>query len=427
MEGIASAEVKDLLIVGGGPAGAAAALEARQHGLAVSIWERDRFPRHKVCGEFLSAESLSALEEEIPLAAYHPAVIRRSEFISPRGRVHGFPLPHPAQGLSRRVLDEALWRAARSRGAEVHEGEGVRRVSQQVGTRSDGSSCLWELDSMGGRNDRGRALIVSAGRWWSLEGISGPTKNHGEREGAWLGAKAHFAGLLPRDAVEMYYFPGGYCGLAPIEGGLYNACCLVHRSLAQEGSAIAAFAAWITGISGHHALAERLRPGSQFSKTVATAPVKPARRRSNIQGALLAGDAAGFLDPFTGDGISIALQSGRLAARVLAGCLRNRSASEGIAQAAEIYRRKLDEAVGGSYRLAGILRALVRAPSWLQESVAASLPWLGARLEAETRWRNSASNVAGRNGAPPASGGGSKLATEPAGAFDPENLEREPL
>ena len=425
MESIASAEVKDLLVVGGGPAGAAAALEARRHGLAVSIWERDRFPRHKVCGEFLSSESLSALEEEIALEAYHPAVIRRSEFISPRGRVHGFPLPHPGRGLSRRALDEALWRAAASRGAEVHEGEGVRRVSRQVATRGDGSSCLWELDSMGGRNDRGRALIVSAGRWWSLEGISGPTKNHGEHGGAWLGAKAHFGGLSPRDAVEMCYFSGGYCGLAPIEGGLYNACCLVHRSLAQDGSAVADFAAWITEISGHHALAERLRPGSQVSKTVATAPVKPARRRSNIQGALLAGDAAGFLDPFTGDGISIALQSGRLAARVLAGCLKNRSVPEGIERAVEVFRRKLDDAVGGSYRLAGILRALVWAPSWLQESVAASLPWLGPRLEAETRWRNSASNVVGRNSAPPVAGGDANLAPEPAGAFDPESLERE--
>ena len=425
MESIASAEVKDLLVVGGGPAGAAAALEARRHGLAVSIWERDRFPRHKVCGEFLSSESLSALEEEIALEAYHPAVIRRSEFISPRGRVHGFPLPHPGRGLSRRALDEALWRAAASRGAEIHEGECVRRVSRQVATRGDGSSCLWELDSMGGKKDAARALIVSAGRWWSLEGISGPTKNHGEHGGAWLGAKAHFGGLSPRDAVEMYYFSGGYCGLAPIEGGLYNACCLVHRSLAQDGSAVADFAAWITEISGHHALAERLRPGSQVSKTVATAPVKPARRRSNIQGALLAGDAAGFLDPFTGDGISIALQSGRLAARVLAGCLKNRSVPEGIERAVEVYRRKLDDAVGGSYRLAGILRALVWAPSWLQESVAASLPWLGPRLEAETRWRNSASNVVGRNSAPPVAGGDANLAPEPAGAFDPESLERE--
>jgi flavin-dependent dehydrogenase len=373
------------VVVGGGPAGAAAALEARRQGLAVSIWERDRFPRHKVCGEFLSAESLSALEEEISLTAYKPAVIRRSEFISARGRVHGFRLAHPARGLSRRVLDEALWRAAARRGAEVHEGEGVRRVELVPG--GDGSACLWELDSMGGKRDRARALVISAGRWWSLEGIGGPAKDQAERAGPWLGAKAHFSGLAARDAVEMYYFPGGYCGLAPIESGLYNACCLVARSLAEDAPAVADFAAWIRTISGHHALAERLRPGAQVSKTVTTAPVKPARRRSDIHGALLAGDAAGFLDPFTGDGISIALQSGRLAARVLAGHLKNQSARDAFAEAAEAYRRQLDAAVGGSYRLAGILRALVRAPSWLQESVAAGLPRLGARLEARTRWR----------------------------------------
>jgi flavin-dependent dehydrogenase len=391
MEDGASAVVKDLLIIGGGPAGTSAALEACRQGLAVAIWERDRFPRHKVCGEFISAESLAALEEEINFEAHHPAVIRRSEFISPRGKVHGFALPSPARGISRRLLDQALWRAAAGRGAELHEGEGVRSVRRVA--RPGGLSKLWEIRSANGHRQQSRALTICAGRWWSLEGIPGPARSNGARGGEWLGAKAHFAEISPRDAVEMYYFPGGYCGLAPIENGLYNACCLVHQSLAQDASApeIGDFSSWISWISGHRVLAERLRAGAQVSKTVTTAPVEPARRCSDFQGALMAGDAAGFLDPFTGDGISIALQSGRLAARCLAPGLAGKCDREAAARAAQVYGRKLGEAVGPSYRLAGILRTLVRAPRWLQESVAASLPWLGPRFEAGTRWRNNES------------------------------------
>ncbi len=392
MEGLTPTVVKDLQIIGGGPAGTSAALEARRQGLTVSIWERDRFPRHKVCGEFVSAESLEALEEEINLESHHPAVIRRSEFISPRGKVHGFLLPHAARGISRRLLDEALWRAAAARGAEVHEGEAVRSVERI--SCADRLPGLWDIRSANGSRQQSRALVISAGRWWSLTGFPGPTENHGAQGGEWLGAKAHFAKLSPNDAVEMYYFPGGYCGLAPIEDGLHNACCLVHQRLARSATAseMGDFASWISRISGHGALAERLRPGSQVSKTVTTAPVEPARRRSDSQGALLAGDAAGFLDPFTGDGISIACESGRLASRCLAECLKGKGDSAGLARAAQVYARKLTEAVGPSYRLAGVLRALVRAPSFLQESVAASLPWLGRRFEERTRWRNPASN-----------------------------------
>lgn len=91
----------DLGIIGGGPAGTSAALEARRRGLRVAIWERERFPRDKVCGEFISAEALPLLETEIPATLARGAVIRRCEFISPSSHSGGFMLPRPGRGLSR--------------------------------------------------------------------------------------------------------------------------------------------------------------------------------------------------------------------------------------------------------------------------------------------------------------------------------------
>src|SRR5437016_5830575 len=113
----------DLAIIGGGPAGTAAALTARRCGLRVAIWERDRFPRDKVCGEFLSWEALPLLQQEIPETLARAAAIRSTEFISQGNRVYTFPLPGEARGLSRRLLDEALWRAAAAKGAEAFEEE----------------------------------------------------------------------------------------------------------------------------------------------------------------------------------------------------------------------------------------------------------------------------------------------------------------
>jgi flavin-dependent dehydrogenase len=379
----------DLAIIGGGPAGAATAIEARRRGLSVTIWERDRFPRDKVCGEFISAESLPLLGDKIPAELAKGAVIRDSEFISSRGRVGGFALPRPGRGLSRRVLDEALWKAAARAGARVREGETVRRLRRLSRAKMLRTGCDrpgdWEIEAAGRATETARELVIACGRWWNLEGFPSPARGTKTPAGGpWVGAKAHFKGVAPRAAVEMYYFPGGYCGLAPMEDGLYNACCLVHRRLARNTGGIDDFAGWLKTVARHGALDARLWGAIQVSDTVATAPLRPARRRAECDGALLVGDAAGFLDPFTGDGISMALHSGGLAAAESA-----RRVGHAVAEPmACSYSQQLGRAVRRSYRVAGLLRVLVRAPSVVQALAAAALPWLGARLHAETRWRS---------------------------------------
>lgn len=376
----------DLAVIGGGPAGTAAALEARRRGLRVALWERESFPRDKVCGEFISAESLPILDEEIPEVLASAAFIKRAEFVSSRGRVRGFSLPRPARGLSRRVLDHALWRAAAEARACVREGETVRRISRVP--HRGGQRPLWTIESESGSVEEARSLIIACGRWWKLEGLRSPASGERDRApGPWLGVKAHFRSVAPRAAVEMFYFPGGYCGLAPVEDGLYNACCLVHRSLtrARRGGEVRDFAQWIGRVARHAELNERLRGAIQEGQTVSTAPVEPARRRAEVQGALLAGDASGFLDPFTGDGISMALHSGRMAAEELAAHLAGES--ESFESVAANYRSRLNLSVRRSYAVAGLLRTLVRAPGMVQDAAAAVLPRLGARLLAETRWR----------------------------------------
>jgi flavin-dependent dehydrogenase len=188
----------------------------------------------------------------------------------------------------------------------------------------------------------------------------------------------------------MFFFPGGYCGLAPIEDGLYNACCLVHRHLTRiPGCGCPTdFSEWLRTLARHPALEARLRGAIQVSPTLTTAPVRSARRRPDESGALLAGDAAGFLDPFTGDGISMALHAGRLAAKTLAESLSGANGSAVTDGAALVYRRRLRAAVQRSYAIAGFVRLLVRAPEELQEAAARAVPWLGKRLVAATRWRD---------------------------------------
>lgn len=378
----------DLAIIGGGPAGTAAALEARRHGMKVAIWDRDRFPRDKVCGEFLSAEAIPLLIQEVPAVVERASLIQRSEFISPAGRVQSFELPQPGHGLSRWLLDESLWKAVEAAGAWARVGEAIRGLRKLDPSVHRGAT--WELKSERGELTQAKALLVACGRWWTIDGLPSPARDRkAGTTGVWMGAKAHFSDVARRDAVEMYYFPGGYCGLAPIEDGKYNACCMIHRRLVREGAAggMENFALWLRNVAHHPALAARLHGAVQSSETISTAPLRPARLRADFEGTLLAGDAAGFLDPFTGDGISMAMHSGRVAAQELAGAWSRLDTN--MERAAETYRRRLDSAMRRSYVVAGLLRALVSAPGGLQASAAAVLPRLGKRLMEETRWRES--------------------------------------
>ncbi|HET9179724.1 MAG TPA: hypothetical protein VFQ24_15320 [Terriglobia bacterium] len=380
--------ILDLAIIGGGPAGTISALEARHHGLRAALWERDRFPRDKVCGEFISSEARPILENYIPSAITDGAEIHGAQFITHRGVSRTFGLPRPAMGLSRRRLDHELWKAAEAAGVEAYEGEAVCRVrAPECGSNGAG---LWEIETAAGCRRKARSLIVACGRWWAIEGLCSPAGRPGlPGRGDWIGAKAHFAGIARRDKVEMYLFRGGYCGLAPVEDGACNVCCLVHRRHARQAGLKVQedFAAWLAQVSHLPALETRLRGAAQVSPVVTTAPVRLARRQAAQDGALMVGDASGFLDPFTGEGISMALHSGRLAAQAVAGTL-----IEGFdAQAAaENYTRSLSEAVRRSYWIAGLARGLIHCPDWAHGLVTAPLPWLGRRLVRETRWRGNA-------------------------------------
>jgi flavin-dependent dehydrogenase len=383
----------DVAIIGGGPAGTAAALEARRQSLSVAVWDRDRFPRDKVCGEFISPEARPLLQSEIPATVVRGAEIREAEFVSAHGGSRTFRLPHHALGLSRRLLDHALWKAAEAAGAEVHEGATIRKARKTVSCGNEQGA--WEIESAGGSVRRARSLIVACGRWWAIEGLHSPARQDAfQAPGDWIGTKAHVAGIPRRDRVEMYFFRGGYCGLAPVEDGACNLCCLVRRERIRETAAkdMKNFADWLVQVARLPALEKRLTGAEQISPVVTTAPVHLARRQAAQKGVLMVGDASGFLDPFTGEGISMAMHSGRLAARAAA-----KSLSEGLGddRAAEIYGQSLSLAVGRSYRIAGIARSLLHGPLWLQGLVTAPLPWIGRRLVHETRWRENPELTAG--------------------------------
>ncbi len=261
-------------IIGAGPAGSSAAIAARQEGADVLLIEKSRFPRHKVCGEYLSPEVLPVLRA---LGAWdsileaRPAVMRRL-ILHFRSSEKRCMLPESAFGLSRYCLDQLLFNAAIKSGA--------RNQVEPLPEPFAGST------------------VLAYGR-----------KNASPRGNRLFGFKAHFTGPA-NDAVELFFFDGCYVGVNAVEDGITNVCGLGPENILSrfdfDMDAV---------VASSKPLANRLEPLARQWKWLTTGPLvfQNAFRSGSEFSSYPAGDALSFVDPFTGSGMLSALTTGRLA------------------------------------------------------------------------------------------------------------------
>jgi len=326
----------DLIVVGGGPAGSAAAITAVRKGARVLLLERGRLPRHKVCGEFVSAESLELLGSL--LHAGHLAVLTDGVRISRTrlcvdGRMIGAVVDPPAASIARFDLDAALWESAYLAGVDAR---------QQVTVREIGGRGPFRICSSDGEFES-RAVINASGRWSNLNGTAAA-------EQKWVGLKAHFAESSPEASVDLYFFDGGYCGVQPVARGRVNACAMVRADVASTLDEV---------FEQHGALRKRSRGWKLLTTPVSTSPLIFREPQPERDGILLAGDAAGFVDPFAGDGISLALRSGAMAGN----CLMPFFAGEtSLGQAVREYRCAYERSLLPVFRASSQLRRLLTLP-----------------------------------------------------------------
>ena len=347
----------DVLVVGGGLAGPAAAITLARAGRRVTLVEREREPRHKVCGEFLSAEALAMLRGlGLDVVALGGVAIDGVRLCGPR-RVLEHRLPFPAMSLTRRCLDPALLALAEAEGVHVLRGTAVTGLARHGG--------VWRASLTGGENGTAsgnvhsdpqisaKDVILATGkhdlRGWARP--AGPQNDLVAMKMYWRLAPAQASAL--RSHVELLLHPGGYTGLQGVEEGA-NLCCLVERT---RLSALGGWPGLLRELQETCALArERLggaEPLLEKPLAVAAIPYGFVRRRAMDEHLWAVGDQAAVIPSFTGDGMSIALFSGLRAAESL---LRGETASDFQAG----LHRDLHAQVG---RATAISRALVRQPS----------------------------------------------------------------
>ena len=210
----------DVVVVGAGPAGSAAAAVLAQRGRRVLLLEKDRFPRPKVCGEFLSAsarESLERLGVRARVEGVAERIGRGSVHLSGESGVE-FELPAPALGISRYCFDEMLASRATELGAETRFGA---RVTGVEGAPDSGFRVRFVAGGQGEETASARAVIGAWGRWDSLDrALDRGFLARARRFFGW--SRDYEVEAALESQVRLYAFPGGYCGLSRVERGRVN-------------------------------------------------------------------------------------------------------------------------------------------------------------------------------------------------------------
>jgi menaquinone-9 beta-reductase len=316
------AEKYDVAIVGAGPAGSSAAIRLANAGLKVLLVEKAHFPREKLCGEFISPECIPHFEElgvfnSIAAAPQGTALLRTMFFgrggnaISVESSWFGHHQT-AAIGLSRAQMDLKLLERARACGATVRDATAAGLITE------NGAVTGIELkDSFGMKTNARTDLTIDAtGRSRALARQFEPEKT--KKPAKYVAFKTHLQGVgLTPQVCEIYAYPGGYGGCNRVEGDFYNLCFIASASETKRlGSDPERVMREL--VFTNRRAAEVLQDAS-VAKPWLAVPIDSFGRGSLVPagGLITVGDAAAFIDPFTGSGILLALESARIASAAI--------------------------------------------------------------------------------------------------------------
>lgn len=295
----------DVLIIGGGLAGLTAAIHLSQRKLKVILIEKSSYPRHKVCGEYISNEILPYLQWlGADVLELNPTDISKFEFTAGNAKKASATLPLGGFGVSRYTLDNFLYEKASAHNCTI-----INEIVTNVSFDND-------IFTINTSNQTFNAKIVlgAFGKRSNIDQVL--TRSFFHKKSPWLAVKAHYSGSLDDDLVALHNFKGGYCGVSKVENNVINICYLADYKTFKQYKNIEDYQQNVLYKNKH---LKAIFENSQllFDKPLTISQISFDKKQAVENHILMIGDTAGLIHPLCGNGMAMAIHSAKIASELI--------------------------------------------------------------------------------------------------------------
>ena len=290
----------DIIIVGGGLAGLTAALHLSRSNCRVLIVEKQRYPHHKVCGEYVSNETLPYLKSlGIDPFTVGATKISKFEISSRKGNTIHAELPLGGFGVSRYTLDHLLYKSL------AHKVEIIFDSVQSIQFTED----LFEIKTKSKSFFKSKFVLGAFGKRSNIDAFL--KRKFIQKPSPWLAVKGHYIYDFPEDKVALHNFKGGYCGLSKIESGAVNACYLTTFKSFKRYNDIDTFQNEVMSKNIHlnHFFNKAT---AVFKKPLTISQISFQQKKPVEDHIFMIGDSAGLIHPLCGNGMAMAIHSAKI-------------------------------------------------------------------------------------------------------------------
>jgi flavin-dependent dehydrogenase len=297
---------KRIAIIGGGLAGLTAAIHLSKIGLKVILFEKNEYPKHKVCGEYISNEILLYLKWlSVDISELNPTQISKLDFSTADGKMIHCDLPLGGFGVSRYALDAFLYKKAMQNGCEI-----IHDSVDTIVYENDGHA----ISTLNNGIFTSEIVIGAFGKRSAID--QKLKREFIQKKSHWLAVKAHYSGEFPNDTVGLYNFEGGYCGVSKVENDVVNICYLASYDSFKKYRNTEEYQNQIVSKNPHLKLifdsAKMI-----FEVPLTISQVSFSKKKLLENHILMIGDSAGLIHPLCGNGMAMAIHSAKIVSELI--------------------------------------------------------------------------------------------------------------